>query len=104
MLEIVARHHDSLEEQLARGVELEIVESYAMPRHGALAPDAASHALQERLAVPKQDLERDPRADLDRVVGGQHEMAVVEVSREDPDGLPVVATLGAKNDAVSHGG
>jgi hypothetical protein len=103
VLEIVACHDDALEEQLTRGVELKVVEPHAMALHHAIAADAAAHALQERLAVAEQHLERDPRADLDRVIGGQHEVPVVEVSREGPDGLAVVATLRAKDDAVSHG-
>jgi hypothetical protein len=102
VLEVVARHDDAFEQELARGVELEIVQAHAMSRHGALAPDAAAHALQERLAVAEQHLERDPRAELDRVIGGQNEVPVVEVSREGSDGLAVVATLRAKDDAVSH--
>jgi len=103
VLEVVTRHHDALEEQLPRGVELQVVEADAVPLHGALASDAAAHALQERLSVTEQDLERDPRADLHRVVGRQHEAPVVEIAREGPDGLAVVTTLRAKDDPVSHG-
>jgi hypothetical protein len=104
VLEIVARHHDALEEELTRGVELEVVEPHAMSLHRAFAADAAAHALQERLSVAQQDLERDPRADLHRVIGRQDEAPVVEIAREGPDGLPVVTTLRAKDDSVSHGG
>lgn len=104
MLEVVARHHDALEQELARGVELEVVQTHAMSLHRTFATDAAPHALEERLPVAEQDFECDPRADLDRVIGGQHEVPLVEVAGQHPDGLAVVATLRAKNDAVSHGG
>jgi hypothetical protein len=104
VLEVVARHHDALEEELPCGVELEVVESHAVSLHRVLAADAAAHTLQERLPVAQQDLERDPRADLDRVIGGQDEVPFVQVAREGPDGLAVVTTLRAKDDSVSHAG
>lgn len=102
VLEVVARDLDPLEEELSRGVELELPEPHAPSSSGRSRLQAAPHPLEEELSVSEEHLEGDPSARVHRLGGLEDEVALVELPSQEGDGLAVVVARGPNGEVVSH--